>query len=534
MRNVILNKTLIDEFAGSLGYRTFAYAYKDINSDYWESLQANYSNFVNEEDRTVVETDLIFVAGFGLEDSLRPKVYDSISMLKMSNVTVRMISGDNLQTATRAAVKAGIIQEKDRNNDEVCTTGEHLMELLEGSPIKTIINDKEVFSYPAEMKERILSDIQSKIRVLARCTPEHKFAFIVALQTVGFSVAVTADGLNDVAALKQADVGFCMGMGGCEVAKDASDIIFLDDNFNSVFKATLWGRNILDNIRKFIQFQLPINIVCVFIVFLGGATLGNSPFSVIQLLWLNLIMDTLAAISLATEPPSRNPEDWAQAKKRSKDEKIILPYMWRNILVQVAYQLLILIIMLYSVPYWFGIGYDYVNTDFYESDVIDNLQTPDVYSDSDKMKMHFTIMFHTFVLMNLFNQIASRKLGWAEIRFHRSLFNNKWFLFVIAAEFGLQWCIVEYFGGIFRTHPLEWTMHIACFSFGIGALLVNIGAKLAMKNKEESLEKHFDFNFNENNDASQYNKVLNLAGGLSSGYQRSETMKLLDSDSSTI
>jgi P-type E1-E2 ATPase len=101
-----------------------------------------------------------------------------------------------------------------------------------------------------------------------------------------------------------------MGEQGCEIAKDASDIIILDDNFNSVFKATLWGRNILDNIRKFIQFQFPINMVCVVIVFLGGATLGCSPFSVIQLLWLNLVMDIFAAISLSTEPPSNNSESW--------------------------------------------------------------------------------------------------------------------------------------------------------------------------------------------------------------------------------
>ncbi len=280
-----------------------------------------------------------------------------------------------------------------------------------------------------------------------------------------------------------------MGIGGCEIAKDSSDIIFLDDNFNSVFKATLWGRNILDNIRKFIQFQLPINIVCVLIVFLGGATLGNSPFSVIQLLWLNLIMDTLAAISLATEPPSNNADDWAalNSEKRSKDEKIILPFMWRNILSQVAYQFLILVIMLYTVPYWFGINYSYTDTDFYSSEVAPvNPETPIeegeiFYTESEKMRIHFTIMFHTFVLMNLFNQIASRKLGWSEIRLHRSLFNNKWFLFVLAAEFGIEWCIVEYFGTIFRTHSLEWPMHTACFSFGIGSLLVNILEKIATK-----------------------------------------------------
>lgn len=142
-----------------------------------------------------------------------------------------------------------------------------------------------------------------------------------------------------------------MGLSGVEAAKDAADIIILDDNFTSIFRATQWGRNILDNIRKFIQFQLTVNIVIVTLVLLGGATLGFSPFSVTQLLWTNMVMDTLAALSLATEPPhptNLNPE------RQKKTDKIILPVMWRNILCQAAYQIVVLIVMLYSVPYWFG------------------------------------------------------------------------------------------------------------------------------------------------------------------------------------
>jgi magnesium-transporting ATPase (P-type) len=238
------------------------------------------------------------------------------------------------------------------------------MEILGDKPNKEIINGIEKWSYSRDMKDIIVRKVQ-KIKVLARCLPEHKFALIVALQTAGSSVAVTADGLNDVDALKQANVGFCMGQSGCEIAKDASDIIFLDDNFNSVFKATIWGRNIIDNIRKFLQFQLAINIVCVAIVFLGGATLGNSPFSVIQLLWINMIMDTFAAIGIATEPPSTDEADMNLEERRRKEDKIIQPGMWRNILIQTVYQFIILVVMLYSVPWWFNIGYDLVDEDFY-------------------------------------------------------------------------------------------------------------------------------------------------------------------------
>lgn len=125
-----------------------------------------------------------------------------------------------------------------------------------------------------------------------------------------------------------------MGKSGCEIAKDASDIIITDDNFKSVYRATQWGKNVLDNIRKFIQFQMTVNIVCLSMVIIGSLTLGFSPFSVAQLLWVNMLMDALAAVSLATEPP--HPVAM-KTEKQKKTDKIILPVMWRNILVQAGY-----------------------------------------------------------------------------------------------------------------------------------------------------------------------------------------------------
>lgn len=212
--------------------------------------------------------------------------------------------------------------------------GRALFEMLGGLP--PLIDGERIYSLP--VRSLILKKIYPHTKVLARCTPEHKLAFLLAIQSVeGCSVAYTGDGLNDVAALKQANVSFCMGVSGCEVAKDAASIIILDDNFNSVYNAVLWGRNILQNVRKFLQFQLCVNIVCVSFVFIGGATLGNSPFSVTQLLWVNMIMDTFAAIAIATEPPSKEFKDLNLDDKSSKYDKIIQPVMWRNILVQAAY-----------------------------------------------------------------------------------------------------------------------------------------------------------------------------------------------------
>ncbi len=140
--------------------------------------------------------------------------------------------------------------------------------------------------------------------VLARSRPEDKYALVTGLKERGEVVAATGDGTNDAPALKKADVGFAMGIAGTEVAREAAAIILLDDNFNSIVKAVMWGRNIYDSIRKFIQFQMTVNIVAVSITLVGAALIKQQILAPIQMLWINLIMDTLASLALATEPPT--------------------------------------------------------------------------------------------------------------------------------------------------------------------------------------------------------------------------------------
>jgi magnesium-transporting ATPase (P-type) len=158
-----------------------------------------------------------------------------------------------------------------------------------------------------------------------------------------------------------------------------------------------------------------------------------------------MIMDTLAAISLATEPP--HPISM-KLEKQKKNDRIILPVMWRNILGQVGYQLIILIVMLYTVPWWFGKGYD----------LVDNYRITFVGSNVDEVHklQHYTMLFHTFVLMNLFNQLNSRKIGWKDLNIFDQFFNNFYFLIVLVLEFVVQYGIVELGGSIFRTSPLTW------------------------------------------------------------------------------
>lgn len=161
--------------------------------------------------------------------------------------------------------------------------------------------------------------------MLARAIPYDKHLLVVGLKQLGRTVAVTGDGINDIDALKSADVGFAMGS-GVSVAKDAADMILMDDNFESTMKAVMWGRNIFANVKRFIQFQVSVNITSLSVVLLGIIILGESPFATVHLLWINLIMDTLAALALATERP--HPSIIKSPPIRQGDN-ILTPVVWR-------------------------------------------------------------------------------------------------------------------------------------------------------------------------------------------------------------
>jgi calcium-translocating P-type ATPase len=233
-----------------------------------------------------------------------------------------------------------------------------------------------------------------------------------------------------------------MGLSGTDVAKKASDIIIMDDRFSSIVKAVLWGRSVFDNIRKFLQFQLTVNVVALTITFLSAIAGYKPPLNAVMMLWVNLIMDTMGALALGTEPPRL---DLLERRPYRRDASLISRPMWRNILCQATYQLIILVFLLN--------------------------RGPQMFHCTDGSNHHFTIIFNAFVFLQVFNEFNAREIG---DRFNplRSIHESPMFLMVIVFTVVSQWFIIEYGGDFTQTYPLNYSEWKFTVLLGAGSLPV--------------------------------------------------------------
>lgn len=274
-----------------------------MSMEEFEALKAEHNNFEEESDKDCLETDLTAIGIFGLQDPLRPTITSSIAKCNKASIKVIMCTGDNIDTAIAISKNANIVtDEQIKASPYTCMTGKDFRETVGG--LITLYDDQGGQKDGVKNMKKF-RDIEQHLRVLARSSPEDKYLLVTGIQALNGVVAVTGDGTNDAPALTKADVGFAMGS-GTDIARGACDIVLLDDNFSSIVVALKYGRNVYDNVRKFLQFQLTVNIVAMFIVFFGSVILMDSPLTAVQMLWVNLIMDTFAALALATEPPSDN------------------------------------------------------------------------------------------------------------------------------------------------------------------------------------------------------------------------------------
>ena len=368
-----ISRTII--FYANQTLRTIGLCYRDFAT--WPPAGMTFDE-TGEVPFDDLATELSLIAVVGIEDPLREGVRDAVAKCTHAGVTVKMCTGDNVLTARSIATQCGIF-----------TPG-------------GIIMEGPVFR---QLSQNDMIEIVPRLQVLARSSPEDKKILVETLKRIGEIVGVTGDGTNDGPALKTANVGFSMGIAGTEVAKEASDIILMDDNFSSIVKAIMWGRCVNDAVRKFLQFQISTNVTAVVITFVSAVSSDQeeSVLSAVQLLWINIIMDTFAALALATDPAS---EALLDRKPDKKTAPLFSVEMYKMILLQSVYQVIVILVFHFK-------GLDILGLE----------------ETTHNLSVVKTLVFNAFVFAQIFNSVNCRRLD-SKLNIFEGLWRNKYFIVI--------------------------------------------------------------------------------------------------------
>ncbi|XP_050388320.1 calcium-transporting ATPase 1-like [Argentina anserina] len=388
---------IIEQFA-SEALRTLCLAYMDIGSEF-------------SAESPIPVNGYTCIGIVGIKDPVRSGVKESVAICRSAGITVRMVTGDNINTAKAIARECGIL------------TDEGLA--IEGPEFR-------------EKSEEELQKLIPKLQVMARSSPMDKHTLVKHLRTTfGEVVAVTGDGTNDAPALHEADIGLAMGIAGTEVAKESADVIILDDNFSTIVTVAKWGRSVYLNIQKFVQFQLTVNVVALVVNFTSACLTGSAPLTAVQLLWVNMIMDTLGALALATEPPN---DDLMKRTPVGRTGNFITNVMWRNIMGQSLYQFVVI---------WYlqSRGKEAFQLVGPDSDLILN-----------------TLIFNSFVFCQAFNEISSREME--KVNVFKGILQNYVFVSVLSCTVIFQVIIIEFLGTFASTSPLTWQQWFVSVTLG--------------------------------------------------------------------
>ncbi|MHC1723224.1 MAG: calcium-translocating P-type ATPase, PMCA-type [Aminipila sp.] len=370
-------------------------------------------------------SNLTLVGIVGIRDEIRPEAASAIREVTQAGIQVVMITGDNKETAAAIAKEVHLI--KEGQNSAVITSSEL-----------------------SALSDQMLKEALPHLRVIARALPSDKSRLIKVSQEMGLVVGMTGDGVNDAPALKKADVGFSMGS-GTEIAKEASDIVILDDNFQSIAKAILYGRTIFKSIRKFIVFQLTVNL-CAVIVSSIGPFLGiDTPITVIQMLWINMVMDTLAGLAFSGEIPL---EEYMKERPKRRDEVIINKYMWNQILFTGTYTAALCLLFL-RLPLFHQLFRGYEETNYF-----------------------MTAFFSLFIFASIFNSFNARTY---RLNLLAYLKGNKSFIVIITFICVVQLLLIYFGGSVFRTAGLTFYELLMVILLAFSVVPVDIFRKVIIR-----------------------------------------------------
>lgn len=412
----------IDEYANK-SLRTIGLVYQDYAQ--WPPGEAELNEGGSVDIGSLLH-DLVFFGVLGIQDPVRPGVPTAVRKAQGAGVTVRMVTGDNLQTARAIATECCIYTEGGV--------------IMEGPEFR-------------RLSEAEMDNVIPRLQVLARSSPEDKRILVTRLKALGEIVAVTGDGTNDAPALKAANIGFSMGISGTEVAKEASAIILMDDNFSSIITALMWGRAVNDAVQKFLQFQITVNITAVLLAFVTAIYDDEMQpaLKAVQLLWVNLIMDTFAALALATDPPT---EKILDRPPQGRNQPLITTTMWKQITGQNIYKLTVIFTLFFA-------GGKILNYDL---------------SDPDQKLELDTVIFNSFVWMQIFNIFNNRRLD-NKLNIFEGIHRNHFFTGIVALIVGLQILIIFIGGRPFQIKPggidgTQWAISIVtgflCIPWAVG------------------------------------------------------------------
>ncbi|MBE6568769.1 MAG: calcium-translocating P-type ATPase, PMCA-type [Ruminococcaceae bacterium] len=381
---------------------------------------------------------LVFTALFFLQDEIRPEVSDAVKDCRDAGIQVVMLTGDNARTAASVAGKCGILSGK---------SAVYIPGMVYDRETELVLNGSDLVGLSDEQLTEILPDI----RVIARVSPTDKSRLVRVSQAAGHIVGMTGDGINDAPALKAADVGFAMGS-GTEVSKSAGDIVITDNNFSSIRKAVLFGRTIFQSIRKFIVFQLIMNLSAVGVSLVGPFVGVENPVTVIQMLWINIIMDTLGSLAFAGEAPLA---EYMKMKPLNRTEPILTGGLIRQILISAAYTIALCVVFLCSSAskIYFGRGND----------------------------LYFlTAFFALFVFCGICNAFTVRT---PRVNLFAHLGKNKAFLLIMPGVAFVQLLIVYFGGSVFRTVPISADALLFCLFCALTVLPVDAVRKILFREK---------------------------------------------------